>query len=231
MITEESEIGAVEENDLEVGIPNDTLVEILKKSTAVTVMVHGKCITADLEAIATSGFPLDDSTTIRTVVDFLEKTLSPEEVESIRINQQNSLMNGAMFVLRDIEPVFDYGVTHIKAKDLKATLEFNLLEAESDVMGLKLMTGVKVPYREYTNGLKRILKNQAVADLLNLAQRKEPEGELEFYERILSRMPNGGNTRTYALMLLRAVMQYALNVDNLAFRTAITLEVLKDENQ
>ena len=210
-------------------IPTSDLKRLFVTNNVLPVMVHGTTISINLDEFQKISDANPDSvSTINALSATLENQLSAEEVVRIRDKQMFSFKTGAS-IMEDVTSVMDTSSLKVIVPKLLLNLEIEDSNIEGlDVNEKATMISVKPEYKEQVNGLSKILKKNTVVTILNMMQEEGPVQELRFYANVLDNMKES-NTANLTLMLMRGMMQYALNTDTIKLQTVLTDMVLNQE--
>lgn len=215
------------ETETVIDIPLSNIQELFAVEGSVYITVHNVSLAFNASQLRNLGINADiqNSKSRQVFAKAIEEKLSPEDAFVLRQKQLKALSVGARFSIADGEAVKDTQAFKVIIPELVSRVRVEVSDKEIPEDELHYLNSVKEEYRGRARGLNRVLKNTSAAEVLNAVQEFARDGELDFYFKVLLKMPADSNTRSFVLMQLRMMMQYALNVDNLELKAALT-EVL-----
>lgn len=213
-----------------IAIPTANLNDLFKSSGVINVAIHDVVLSLDKGSLEKLGVDTENQHMIDMVVEALTEKITPEEALELRRNQQIAVRNGIQFVIEGTEVIKSTANFTVLVPELCSQIKIETLNKEIEKeKNLTLLNEVKPEFISEARGLNRILKNSAAAELLNYIQTLNSNEELNFYLDVLSRFPKDSATVVFSLSLMRHVMQYSFNCDNLILKAILTEVLDKDE--
>jgi len=224
---ETSQEATVGDDDVVLEIPLNRIRHLVERDDVVSVKVHGKPIFINKEVLREiAGNVPFEKINMKSVQESLEEALSVAEVDELRKAQTRSVSLGSEYHLFEGEPVLDMTQFKVRTPSLATKLKVEIADQDFDLEGFALLNGVKPKFKDIAKGLDKIVKIPVAANILNLIQEQDPKQEMAFYAMLFDRFSPEANTFTFALGMMRHLMQYALNVDSLELRSILTEEFL-----
>lgn len=213
-----------------IAIPTTHLNDLFKSSGVVNVVIHNVMLSLDKGSLEKLGVNTEDPCMIDMVVKSLMEKLTPEEALELRRNQQVALKHGIQFKIEGTEVKKSTANFTVLVPELCSRIKIETLNKEIDIeKNLTVLNEVKSEFQSEARGLQKVLKNTTAAEMLNYIQTLSPAEELKFYFDVLSRFPKDSATAIFSLSIMRHIMQYSFNVDNLMLKAILTEVLDRDE--